>query len=83
MRRSTRVHKMPIWQKDFVVSTSCSTNHPISDVLTYDHLQPHYKYFVSTVLNHHEPNPFLEAQRDTNWIAAMKEEVATLEHNKT
>lgn len=82
-RRSGRTHRAPARQKVFVVSSVYSTAHSINDVFTYDHLQPHYIQFVSTVLNHYEPNSFLEAQKYPNWIAAMKDEITALEQNNT
>lgn len=67
-RKSDRIARPPVWQKDFILSNNISadrsltfTAHLLSNVLILDHLKPNYKHFFSAVLNNIEPKSFHEA----------------------
>lgn len=82
-RRSTRVSRPPVWHQDYIVSSKCSTTHPIDMVLCYDELHAQYKCFISEISKTTEPETYNEVVKDRNWKLAMQEEIKSLEENHT
>lgn len=87
LRRSSRLSRAPLWQKDYVVSVNtgknCSTAHPISNCVSYENISAPYKCFISSVSKIVEPESYSQAAKDENWVKAMKEEISALENNGT
>ena len=96
IRRSTRVHKAPVYLQDYactittVLPSSVAGSHAsgspydISAYLTYSHLDPKYKSYVVTVSEGHStPLYFSQAVQDPSWREAMDKEIQTLEATKT
>lgn len=68
-RRSTRVHKPPIYLKDYscnvAATTNSSTPYGIAASLTYSHLEPSYhSYLMSISSSAKEPEHFIQAFKD-------------------
>ncbi|KAK8924049.1 hypothetical protein KSP39_PZI019433 [Platanthera zijinensis] len=60
-----------------------STQHPISQYVSYDTLTPSYKGFVSSLASVSIPSTWQEALEHPDWKRAMVEEMAALEKNNT
>jgi hypothetical protein len=71
---------LPIAQRKGV--RSC-THHPISDFVSYQHLLPSYRSFVSKLSSVSIPRNLQEALNDPKWRIAMQEEMKALHKNKT
>lgn len=85
-RQSTRPHKPPIWQKDFVTNMPRSNSHclySIADQICYDHLSKTYQCSIANISMDTEPQFFHQAIKDKRWVVAMQEEIQALEDNKT
>ena len=61
---------------------SC-TQHPISNFVSYSHLSPSYRAFVSKISSICVPNRVQDALVDPKWKHAMIEEIKTLHKNDT
>ncbi|KAF3772145.1 Retrovirus-related Pol polyprotein from transposon TNT 1-94 [Nymphaea thermarum] len=61
---------------------SC-TQHPIGNFVSYSRLSTDYKCFVSSLAVVVIPRNAIEAQGDTKWSHAMKEEIEALDRNQT
>ena len=92
LRRSSRVVHPPSYLKDFhchslshssSLPSSTSYLYPISHNLCYQHLSPSYKQFILTVSSNLEPQFFHQAIKNPEWRAAMQDELAAMELNKT
>jgi hypothetical protein len=71
---------MPIAQRKGV--RSC-TQHPISNFVSYQHLSPSYRSFVSKLSSVSIPQNLQEAISDPKWREAMQEEMRALHKNNT
>jgi hypothetical protein len=71
---------LPIAQRKGV--RSC-THHPVSDFVSYQHLSPSYRSFVSKLSSVSIPRNLQEALSDPKWRTAMQEEMKALHKNKT
>lgn len=67
--------------KDYV--TSNTTCHSQSNFVSYDHVSPKYKAYLSRFSTEVEPKTFEEAVKDRRWVEAMQQEVNALEENGT
>ncbi|XP_057958734.1 uncharacterized protein LOC131151510 [Malania oleifera] len=56
---------------------------PLSASISYDKLSTPHKTFVTSITSHTEPKTYLEASTSSNWVEAMKTEIAALELNDT
>lgn len=96
IRKSTRVHKVPVYLKDFACTaatalpSTTALSHPssspydISACSTYSHLDPEYKSYLMTVSEGHStPQNFFQAVLDPLWREAMDKEIQALEATKT
>ncbi|KAG7564815.1 Retrotransposon Copia-like N-terminal [Arabidopsis suecica] len=63
------VHDLP--------TVSGNTAHPLSSVLDYTKLNPHYQQFILNISAESEPKTFLEAVRSEKWHGPMNEELQT------
>ncbi|CAL9227241.1 unnamed protein product, partial [Arabidopsis halleri] len=63
------VHDLP--------TVSGTTAHPLSSVLDYTKLNPHYQQFILNISAESEPKTFLEAVRSEKWHGPMNEELQT------
>ena len=62
---------------------SSSTNHPISQYLSYSNLSGPYQAFLSHIDSISIPRSVSEALQNPNWTQAMKVEMEALQQNKT
>ncbi|XP_070037098.1 uncharacterized mitochondrial protein AtMg00820-like [Nicotiana tomentosiformis] len=84
LKKSTRTSKQPIWMKDYVVQSGKTCNkHPISNHLSYDKITPTYHSYLAKFSTLIKPQTFKEAVKDERWVEYMKQEIKTLEENKT
>ncbi|KAE8672369.1 hypothetical protein F3Y22_tig00111843pilonHSYRG00119 [Hibiscus syriacus] len=83
VRKSTRVPKQPQWLNDFICNSVSTSNYPISDFISYNHLPCRTQSFVSFISNSVEPKSYHEAIQHPEWVQAMKDEILALETNKT
>ena len=88
-RRSTRVHKPPVYLQDYscnvaAATASSSTPYDIATSLIYSHLEPTYhSYLMSISTNAKEPEHFFQDVKDPAWKEAMHNEISALERNNT
>lgn len=82
LRRSTRSTRAPLWQKDYVM-TGNSVVHLIDNQVCYNSIHPNYKTYISALDNNTEPDYYVDAAKDKNWVETMKAEIKVLEENKT
>ncbi|KAM1292859.1 hypothetical protein ACFX2H_019596 [Malus domestica] len=99
LRRSTRPTKTSTFLQDFHVEValpsrvaptsstsmvqSSGTSHPISRYLSYDHVSPTHKTFLTTLTIIKEPTSFSQAVQDPKWRDAMQKEIVALHDNRT
>ncbi|XP_059671155.1 uncharacterized protein LOC132316698 [Cornus florida] len=77
-RYPTRDRHPPNWY-----GFSSSTNHPISQYVSYDGLSGAYKSFLGKIGTVSIPRSVSEAFQDPNWVSAMTTEMDALHHNNT
>lgn len=63
--------------------TQTCTRHPLHLFLTYSHLSPTYKAFLTKLYSIPIPKTLFEALSNKNWKDAMKVEMTALEKNQT
>ena len=89
VKRSTKVHKTPIYLQDYACNTAAAAHPPgspydIIDSLTYSHLDPSYKSYLMTIsVCHQQPASFSQDVQDPAWRAAMDKEIEALEKTQT
>jgi len=67
-------------------SSSCSrsgTHHPLSKFVSYTHLSPSHRDFITSLFAHSETTSFAQAASDPWWQDAMQTKLTTLELNNT
>lgn len=64
-------------------ANTCSTNHPISNFLSYKKLSQRHQVFTSRITNLFVPRNIQEALDDPNWKLAVMEEMNALKKNET
>lgn len=64
-------------------SMDSSTDHPISEVLSYSALSDSYLIFINAVNKIPEPHTYAQAQQIQEWCDAMGIEIQALEENET
>ncbi|KAE8667889.1 GPI transamidase subunit PIG-U isoform 2 [Hibiscus syriacus] len=62
---------------------TCTTKHPSYLFMTYKHLSPNHKAFLTSLNTTTITKTIFEALENENWKKAMKEEMDALEKNKT
>ena len=62
---------------------TCSTNHPISNFMSYHRLSQNHKAYTSRITKLFVPRNIQEALDDPNWKLAVMEEMSALEKNET
>ena len=81
---SRRVSKPPQHLQDYhVYSADSSTEHPISNVISYASLSDPYMIFVNALNNILEPTSYAQACKIKEWLDAMDIEITALEENGT
>nr|XP_016506532.1 PREDICTED: uncharacterized protein LOC107824298 [Nicotiana tabacum] len=84
LRKFSRSNRPPIWLQYYVVhSKGSKCAYPISAHVSYSHVSPSYSQVLSAYSICTEPQTFLEADRNPQWVETMKLEIATLEYNHT
>jgi hypothetical protein len=66
--------------------SSCSrsgTHHPLSKFVSYTHLSPSHRAFITSLSAHSEPTSFAQVTSDPWWQDAMQTELTALELNNT
>ena len=81
MRTSSRVSKKPGWPQDYVTVTTIRSL--ILDDLTYEHICPDYRAYLSATAHSAYLVLFTRAVQDEKWCAAMILELRALEDNNT
>ncbi|CAL8074908.1 unnamed protein product [Prunus armeniaca] len=64
-------------------SSRRGTHHPLSNFVSYDHLSPSHRCFITSLFAHSEPKSFAQAYLDPRWKEAMHAKLTALEQNKT
>ncbi|KAH0662270.1 hypothetical protein KY284_027201 [Solanum tuberosum] len=79
-----RGSRPPIWHKDYVVKAGSSTClYPLSANIDYSGLSSKYQSYVSKFSTKTELSSYIEVDADKRWVLSMKDEIQTLEDNKT
>lgn len=70
--------------KDYLCSSATSsTEHPISNLLSYDALSDAFMIFINAVNSIPEPSSYTQARKLKEWCDAMNIEITALEDNDT
>lgn len=86
VRKSKRPSKSPSYLKDYhcdLVHTVTTSPHHLSQVLSYDNLNPTYKAFTLAISSIFELVFYHEYVKHKEWRAAMSEEFKALKDNQT
>ncbi|KAL0404230.1 UNVERIFIED_CONTAM: Retrovirus-related Pol polyprotein from transposon TNT 1-94 [Sesamum radiatum] len=78
LRRSHRTTSKPVWMSDYICS--CATHSNTCPPVSYS---PAHISFVAQFSLVKEPKTFLQASKDTHWVATMDLELQALEENRT
>ena len=79
-----RISKPPSHLQDYhYYATNSSTEHPISNVLSYAALSDPYMIFINAVNSIVEPSTYAQARKFKEWCKAMDIEITALEDNAT
>jgi len=88
--RSERPRQRPARYNDFhtnftsiVASLPSSICYPLSSILSYHKLSPAHRNFIMSISSISEPKSYVEASKQDCWLKAMRDEITTLELNKT
>lgn len=65
------------------VTNNLRTTHPMSNDFTYEGLSRKYRAFLSDISKVQKPKFFIEASNNPDWVGIMKQEILSLEENKT
>ncbi|KAL0416375.1 UNVERIFIED_CONTAM: Retrovirus-related Pol polyprotein from transposon RE2 [Sesamum latifolium] len=76
--RPQRTISKPAWMSDYICS--CVAH---SSSCTPNSYSKAHKFFVAQCSSIQEPKTYLQASKEANWVAAMKEELQALEKNGT
>jgi len=83
-KQNSRVSRPPAYLKDYHCnSVTSSTDHPISEVLSYSSLSDPYMIFINAVNKIPEPHTYAQARQIKEWCDAMGMEITALEDNGT
>ena len=95
-RQSSRIRRVPSYLQDFHYNLPSSAatqsserqinsvvRYPLSSVLSYNSLSPHYKSFILNISSTTEPKSYSQAVKHECWQQAMKTEIDALERNHT
>ncbi|CAM8878685.1 unnamed protein product [Rhodiola kirilowii] len=86
IRKSTRTHKPPKWQTDYIcnLTTNIKTSpHTLNTVISYNHCSSSHQHFLNQVTLHTEPKTYAQAVKNPVWEMAMNKEIKALEDNNT
>ena len=79
-----RISKPPSHLQDYhCYATNSSTEHPISNVVSYAALSDPYMIFINAVNTIPEPSTYTQARKFKEWCDAMGIEITALEDNDT
>lgn len=79
LRRSTRHHRPPQWQQDYLTT---NTSQPVAN-LANTSVHANFNCLLATLTATHDPISFKEAVQYPHWVSAMNAELEALERNGT
>lgn len=78
-RKSTRAHRPPQWQQDYIIN-HCAQ--PVASVTNLS-INPSFSCFLATVSATNDPIYFKDAVQQAHWVSSMNDELEALERNGT
>ncbi|XP_074373858.1 uncharacterized protein LOC141714225 [Apium graveolens] len=79
VRRSTRAHRPPQYQQDYITNYSAQ---PVANIADLS-INASFNCFLATVTTTKDPVHFKEAAQQHQWVSSMNDELEALERNGT